>query len=360
MVAADRGNVDLALLLLEAGANVHLKSKDQFNNSILHLVISDMNDSNIEQRMQLLEIFLEYGADLTAINNKGEAPLHCLITVDKAENMIKPLAMLIAYGVSCNARDGRGATFMHNLVELRNCEMLSVVRRHYVFLFNDTLKNKENLTPLEYAQAIRCDECIIRFKDPLSSYQKVSVVNNFDINGLTYLMVAAMTNNFTQAEKYLADKGDISGVSNDYFRYTALHYALVFKNIKMVQWLLDHQASTDVQNARGYTPAQLFIAMGACEAKQPAANIDIFLKIISKDPKVLNMQDSRGDTIIHILARRNNSALLKTLTNLYLNQIDITIRNKSYQNPLEIAERFGYTAVIDILKTVQRTQGKVN
>lgn len=355
MVAADKGNYELARLLLLFGADVNLKSKDSLGNTALHLVVSDFNDANRDLRLPLLQILLEHGADSSATNFKGQVPLHCLITVDNVKNLLDPLNMLIFYGSPCNKRDGRGATFLHNLVELRASEALALIQSHYKFLFDEKIKNNKNYTPLQYAKSIRCDECITKFTDPKNFYRPSVVVNNYDTNGLTYLMVASFAGDLNEAKKYNDDKGDLNLMSNNIFRYTALHCALIAKNIKVAEWLLDNQARTDIQNARGYTAAHLFIAIGGCDNNKSMNYRDIVLKIIDKNPKILNMQNNEGNTIMHTLVYRNNYTLIKILTQKYYDVIDLTIRNNNTKTPLDIAKLLSYQSIIEMLKKIQDT-----
>ena len=128
MVAIDKGNSALARALVDAGADIHLKSKDQFGNTALHIALINLNDGNNTDRMPLLEFLLEQGANPYALNNNSQTPLHCLITIDQVQAVFDPLNILIAYGADCNAQDNKGNSYLHNLVELRATEVIGRLR----------------------------------------------------------------------------------------------------------------------------------------------------------------------------------------------------------------------------------------
>lgn len=358
MYAVDKGDSALARALVDAGADIHLKSKDVFGNTALHIAVINLNDANSADRMPLLELLLQQGSSPCVTNNNGETPLHCLATIDMAQTVFDPLNMLIAYGADCNAQDNKGNSYLHNLIELRATEMVGLLRRHYGFLLNEYLLNKEGRTPLAWAEVLRADEAGLRLKDSTYAYQPVTQVSSYDINGFTALMVSAIIGDLKGAQKFFDDKGDVNKISNNKMGFTALHYALAFKQHALVEWLLSHDARVTIQSTRGYSPAHLFIAMGFADASQPTAHKNLLLSLINKEPKVINLQNEDGDTLIHTLVKRKNSMLISALALQYPKIIDYTLRNKNLKTPLEIAEKLGDTVMVDLLKSLIQERGK--
>jgi ankyrin repeat protein len=94
--AAENGLVDIAMLLIEQGADPN--KTDHFDNTALHRALGYPD---------LVRFLLESGADVNAKNALGNTPLH-LAVEDK-----RVVETLLAAGAQVNARNGLDKTPLH-------------------------------------------------------------------------------------------------------------------------------------------------------------------------------------------------------------------------------------------------------
>lgn len=68
--AVERGNISMAKLLLEKGANIEFR--DPWGNTPLSTAVFHEGDS--ENSLEMIHLLLSYGADVNAENNYGVSP----------------------------------------------------------------------------------------------------------------------------------------------------------------------------------------------------------------------------------------------------------------------------------------------
>lgn len=99
LVAAGKGHLELAKLLIEKGADTGVK--DNLDNTLLHQAARG-------GLFAIAEELIEKGADVDARNALGQTPLH--LAVDNVH--LKTMDMLIEKGADINARDDKGRTVL--------------------------------------------------------------------------------------------------------------------------------------------------------------------------------------------------------------------------------------------------------
>lgn len=112
MRAAKRGDVTMMRLLLEHGADSTLRQKDQ--TTLLMIAagrgwrggFDTARDSGTEaEAIEAIELCLEIGLELDAVNEEGESPLHSALR--RGDSVV---AFLIQRGANVNLKDKRGRT----------------------------------------------------------------------------------------------------------------------------------------------------------------------------------------------------------------------------------------------------------
>lgn len=100
------GNSQIATLLLEAGAAASL-GHDEKDNTCLHLV----NLFKHEDIARMVQLFVQSGADVNAVNNKGETPIHRILqTTISSKSNHAAVSALLQHGVNVYLEDIDGET----------------------------------------------------------------------------------------------------------------------------------------------------------------------------------------------------------------------------------------------------------
>ncbi len=94
------GNLDIARLLVESGANVNAEAKNPMHVRPLHSAVAGHGDLR-----QIVQLLLEHGADVNARQEKGFTSLHGAAQRGDAD----AAQLLLGYGAEVNAKldDGR-------------------------------------------------------------------------------------------------------------------------------------------------------------------------------------------------------------------------------------------------------------
>ena len=140
-----------------------------------------------------------------------------------------------------------------------------------------------------------------------------------------------MQQNKPQIVKLLIDMGaDISiSETDDIYVFDALYTSISNRNFSLTDLLLKNKANPNViYTEYGLTPLTLSCSLGLLD-------ISILLIQFGADVNGVNMNDEYYQTYPIIEAvRANNTDLVKLLL---LNNVDVNIRNKQQQTPLDIA-----------------------
>ncbi|KAE9445206.1 hypothetical protein C3L33_22897, partial [Rhododendron williamsianum] len=77
-------------------------------------------------------------------------------------------------------------------------------------------------------------------------------------------------------------------------------------------------------------------------------SVEIVLELGKPDPAVLNLEDNKGNTALHIATGKGKAEMVRCL--LSVEGVNINAMNKAGDTPLDIAEKFGNPAIIAILR----------
>ncbi|XP_037807454.1 ankyrin repeat and sterile alpha motif domain-containing protein 1B isoform X2 [Lucilia sericata] len=160
------------------------------------------------------------------------------------------------------------------------------------------------------------------------------------------LLEAARNGNTTVVSKILQHKGgplssfrrspsinwqDVNG-------YTALHHACLNGHYEIVKVLLAHHAAHEIPDIRGSSP--LYLAAWA--GNEHIVNLLLMLRGTGN----LDAQTIENETALHCAAQHGHNAVVSALL---ARGADPTIRNNSFQTPLDLAAQFGRLEVVQTL-----------
>ncbi|KAM7362153.1 uncharacterized protein ACRADG_012956 isoform 2-T4 [Cochliomyia hominivorax] len=120
--------------------------------------------------------------------------------------------------------------------------------------------------------------------------------------------------------------------------YTALHHACLNGHYEIVKILLAHHAAHDIPDIRGSTP--LYLAAWA--GNEHIVNLLLMLR--GNDN--LDAQTIENETALHCAAQHGHNSVVSALL---ARGADPTIRNNSFQTPLDLAAQFGRLEVVQTL-----------
>ncbi|WP_257263556.1 ankyrin repeat domain-containing protein [Endozoicomonas sp. ONNA2] len=417
LIAAENSDIAGLKLLLDYGADVN--ARDTNNNSALHMVAEGCNpgaSQSVESPgpetlndngktitaikaavgknpMICLQILLDKGAEIDAVNNNGWTPLHLATRQQGLEFMqrlldqkadinaaaamgITPLHIAAKYcwsrgiefllhnGAEVDATGQTGLTALHRCSGHVQCLQL-LLNSHA----DPNARDIHHWTPLHYAagseNSLPCIEILL---------SKGAQIDSSDESGRTPLHIASEMGH-SHIVHYLAQKkAEVNWRRNDswlplhiaarhgrhqcmevlhhhgarldstisdeisrYSHLTPLHIAAGHESLESATFLIKQGVDINARAAAGETPLH-FAAMGGCDRV-------MHLLIISGAD--INAREHQGKTPIHLAALAGKEQCLLILTSLA--NIDINVRSADGQTPLHFAGKIGHNTCMKIL-----------
>ena len=201
----------------------------------------------------IADYLLTKGANLRALNSKGESPLATMARFDKPES----IEYLLSKGVGIDECKNGGASPLTLAVVERNIQALTYLISKGADV---KLHESDNYSPMLYAARNANYECA-----------KILIDANAEIDrrtndGYTPLLMAVSKGN-SKVAKLLIDAGaDVNAKNNK--GVSALHLAAKLKNAELLKMLLEKNSERGAMDSEGKTPLDYAKAAGI------QANID--------------------------------------------------------------------------------------
>ncbi|KAJ5734537.1 hypothetical protein N7533_012940 [Penicillium manginii] len=196
---------------------------------------------------------IEQGANISDNNNQlGITALHCAVHRGH-EEMVE---LLLENKINLNATSKEENTALHVAAEQGHRKIIKLLLHRRI---NSRTSNKQGLTALQLAVGTIHDEATV----PLL------IKSRFDMD-----------------------------VQNTLTGNTALHLAVELKRPRIISFLLEKGANTNILNRDGITPLQLACRIDNCEA------VSLLLERGTK----LDVRSSNGETALHVAAAAGNWA----------------------------------------------------
>ena len=327
------GNVSEIELMLEEGADVSIPDKK--DNTPLHYAIQ--NGDNEKSRV-IISLLLANQANPRARNSGGQPPIHFVPNIDNQEWRMRVVGDLIKHGARINERDDRGFTVLDKLVEMRDQGGIEIMLDWWgPLITQDTINSAK-----KYANVFGYSDIYDVLEKDIDQLGAEEWDERAGLNGF---MLAVIRGDQTKVNAMIRRGVNLNMRSRDEFGYTALHLAVLQQNTIMIQLLLEAGADINKKSSKvGNTPPHM-VAWIPSELQRKKA-----LEYLLDNNADSNIQNKDGETLLHILVRRNDKDLITFIAKNYPDKFNLRIVNKKGKTPIALAEQMGRKDLVDILQ----------
>lgn len=154
---------------------------------------------------------------------------------------------------------------------------------------------------------------------------------------------ACMNNQLDKVKHLVSESDSIRRLlrQKDNDNRTPLHWAVSFQNEEIIQYLLSHMKSTDIDDLTdesGWTPFHIACSVG---------NYNIVEMLYNRDIKPdINLQTGQGTTPLHLAVTKQHYLIVDFLIE---NGANLQIKDNKKQIPLHRAASIGSMRLVDLL-----------
>ena len=337
-IASIRGHVDVVKAIVAKGENVDSRTKDGF--TPLHLAVKFGKHELVEALLGLganlqlkairggetalhlatlvrdgqdcVDLMIRSGADVDALDNNGETPLHFAARA----NNTKAIELLLNDGAKIDLQNQQGENVLHVCVRESSLELIRDVIIHHV------------ITKRQVTQAKR-------------------LINQANVKGESSVHYAA---NLTGEQSHHEDEdraimrallvngGDVF-LQNKELLQTPVHYCCQSGNTRILQEILAHLDQQLCRSACNKPAKALWTPLFyACYNGHPE-----IIKMLINQTARIDVFDEQGEAPLHVAVSRGHEQVVDILLehNAFVN-----VRNKPGMTPLHIAAQLGYNSMV--------------
>jgi len=162
MLAAHHGNLQMASLLLENGADVNDADVDANRNTAL-MYASSSGDQKV------VTLLIESGANINAKNKNNQTALMRA----SEDGHPQVVTTLLEKGADVNAKDKWNKTAIFHAIDQGNTDVVPILLKYDIDL---NIKNKNNLTALEYAKRKEYDDIVKLIEDHIKEKKQKTLL----------------------------------------------------------------------------------------------------------------------------------------------------------------------------------------
>ncbi|XP_061763601.1 LOW QUALITY PROTEIN: ankyrin-3-like [Nerophis ophidion] len=344
-IAAHYGNINVATLLLNRGAAVDFKARNDI--TPLHVAAKRGNGN-------MVRLLLERGAKIEARTKDGLTPLHC----GARSGHEQVVEMLLNRGAPILSKTKNGLSPLHMATQGDHLNCVTLLLHHEAPV--DDVTN-------DYLTALHVAAHCGHYKVAKVIVDKKANPNAKALNGFTPLHIACKKNRVKVMELLLKHGASIQAVTES--GLTPIHVAAFMGHENMVHQLINHGASPNTSNVRGETALHMAARAGQsnvvrylvqngarvdAKAKDEQTPLHIASRLGKQDIVQLlvtkgacpDTTTSSGYTPLHLAAREGHREVAATLLDHGAN---LGITTKKGFTPLHVAAKYGKLDVANLL-----------
>lgn len=349
IAALSTNNTEILDLLLRAGADPYLKTKDDVTLlmyavnveklSIVKYIIKKKLFKSIDEvdsagfsalhycilynkGIEIIQLLCENGSDFSLLTKTKESLLH--LAVDNENIEIIEYLLRMRYYSDINAFDESGFTPLHlALMNNSNVEVIKLLIAYGADYKIRSIGEGINFTSLMIA-AGNINKNILEYVIKNKLYADINETSNFGTNAL---FVAARFNSNLEVLKYLIKLGVRLESSKE---ETILHSAIIENNTKIIKFLIsNYKEFINRYNSNGYTPIQCFV--------YSSEDLQTFDFLINNGANVnLLTKNENLDSLLHLTVTSGKTEFVEYLLKNELVK-DINENNNKLETPLHQA-----------------------
>ncbi|MFP3089669.1 ankyrin repeat domain-containing protein [Treponema sp. TIM-1] len=278
--AVKRGNINIMRRLIAGKTDIN--AQDTRGNTAMHLAVAE------NWHREVLNFLLANGANPNIRNEYGDTPLHAMITLNRDAEII---LRLLSGGADVSIRNNDGKTPLYLAVQENRVTYIAPLLSYNSDIF---AKDNEGISPF--------DRALLDQSPTLPALITPGTVSLYDRNGDTLLHKAVRHRGDAAVVNLMLKTGAWINARNG-AGDTSIHLA-IRQNVKESgELFLSSPFEPDlfITNAAGETPLSLiFTAPGG-------------LREWALTPKVINVRDGLGNTILHYAAQWKQDAHIPTI-----------------------------------------------
>ncbi|KAJ7385774.1 hypothetical protein OS493_013808 [Desmophyllum pertusum] len=335
-LAADAGNTEIVSLVIQTALRTVLKclvtamqstknvpefnrfinQRDADQNSALHLGVQT-------GQVSMCKVLLQHGADINIQNKHLQTPLH-VASIGKNKDILE---LLIKQGAQTNTKDFKQSTPLHSAASFGNLECVKVLLKNFASIDS---KEVDAMTPFLCAVAAGHTNCA---KLLLESGADITARDKYQ----RCCIHLAVENDKEDVLKMLLERYG-SGLTNvpDIRERTALHYAALSTNTRLLDILLEKKANCLLRDGAGKTPLHIAAETGKARHVESLAKGSLAC-VCQKDP------DDR--TPLHFAALNGKEELCSVLIQM---GAEVDSSDVYGWTPLLFAAKTGATGLIQM------------
>ncbi|XP_031676085.1 ankyrin-3 isoform X8 [Oncorhynchus kisutch] len=311
-IAAHYGNINVATLLLNRGAAVDFKARNDI--TPLH-VASKRGNGN------MVKVLLERGGTIDARTKDGLTPLHC----GARSGHEQVLEMLLDRGAPILSKTKNGLSPLHMATQGDHLNCVQLLLHHEVPV--DDVTN-------DYLTALHVAAHCGHYKVAKVIVDKKANPNAKALNGFTPLHIACKKNRIKVMELLLKHGASIQAVTES--GLTPIHVAAFMGHDNIVTQLTNHGASPNTTNVRGETALHMAARAGQAGVVKYLVQSGARVEVKAKDnqtPLHISSRLGKPDIVLYLL--QNGACPDATTTSGY--------------TPLHLAAKEGHRDVSSVL-----------
>lgn len=357
--ASFKGDLNTLKKLLENDADPNVRSFD--NTTALEFACRNGDDTN---SMNIVRELLKYGARARVTDNVGMAPIHQVAAVARLNNRNELIHLLFLHGADLSARtykqegglslklniynsDRQVTRLNYDKAPRVNYNLLEMIAGNFDRTgIIDLLDNWGGLFPKEDLKQARDWAYDIGFRDIATVFDKYdeskgSWRKHLEKRGLNNLMIGALTNDPELVKKELKN---INKASEDIYKRTALHMAIMRQYTDIAEILLKAGADVKLKDYRGNTPLHQVAWLGDIMMQKK------FTEMLLQYKASFTESNDRRENIIHHAIRMRDLPYLEYLITTYKpEQLGFDRKNVDNLTPYYLAEKLNFKEAMKIL-----------